>query len=108
MKPKAFQMLLLIGALTVFGCTSQESKATGKWVCKASGDRMQLAENHTCSIASMGFEYAGKWTLANSDIKIDAGQVVMNGVFDGKTITVEDAAMHNKYIYERVEEKKQP
>lgn len=106
MEKKFVQVLVAVCLAALFGCTAahQESKIVGKWVCKSSGDRMELLENHTCVVSSMGFQYTGKWTTTNSDIKIDAGQVVMQGKFDGKTIVAEDTTMHNKYVYEKVEE----
>jgi hypothetical protein len=54
----------------------------------------------------MGFQYSGKWTLSKSDMKVEAGQIVLRGSFDGKKITVEDAIMHNKYVFEKVVETK--
>lgn len=96
-------VLLSVCLSTVFGCaSSQETQLVGKWVSKASGDRMELLANHTCTISSMGFQYQGKWTAAASGINIDAGQVTMKGSFDGKNILAEDAVMHNKYVYEKV------
>jgi hypothetical protein len=99
----AWQILLTFCLLTFLGCaSSQESGLIGKWVCKASGDRMELLADHTCTVSSMGFQYPGKWTVSKSDIKIEAGQVEMKGNFDGKNIITEDAIMHNKYVYEKV------
>jgi len=64
-KKAASQILLSLCVLTVLGCaSSQESRIIGKWVCKASGDRMDLLENHTCTVSSMGFQYPGKWTVS--------------------------------------------
>lgn len=103
MKKKAFQVLVACCLLTLLGCASQqESRVIGKWVCKASGDRIELAKNHTCTVSSMGFQYAGKWAVSESGITIEADQVVMKGSFDGKNIVAEDAIMHNKYVYEKV------
>jgi hypothetical protein len=99
----ACQILLSWCLVTVLGCAfPQESSITGKWVCKASGDRMELAANHTCTVYSMGFPYPGTWSVTKGAIKIDAGQVAMKGSFDGDTIVAEDAIMHNKYVYEKV------
>jgi len=108
MKNTVLLILLVVCLATLFGCTAsqQESKIAGKWLCKASGDRMDLLGNHTCTVYSMGFQYTGKWTVSNSDVKIEAGQVVMSGKFDGKTIVAEDAMMHNKYVYEKIVEAK--
>jgi len=50
----------------------------------------------------MGFQYSGKWTLSKSEIKIEAGQIVLKGSFDGTNISVEDAIMHNKYLFKKV------
>lgn len=102
MRKAAGRILVSLWLLTVLGCASQESKIVGTWVCKSSNDRMELLANHTCTISSMGFQYPGKWTVAEGGIRVDAGQVVMTGSFDGKNIVAEDAIMHNKYVYERV------
>ena len=102
MRKAVCRILVSFCLLTVLGCASQESKIVGTWVCKSSNDRMELLANHTCTISSMGFQYPGKWTVAEGGIRIDAGQVVMTGSFDGKNIVAEDAIMHNKYVYERV------
>jgi hypothetical protein len=107
MKKAATQILLLCYVSTFLGCaSSQESNLIGKWICKTSGDRMQLSKDRTCTISSMGFEYSGTWTVSKSDIRIEAGQVEMKGSFDGKDIVAEDAVMHNKYVYEKVGETK--
>ena len=97
-------MLLLFCLLIVVPgfAHSQESMVVGKWACKATGDTIELLENHTCTVDSMGFRYPGKWTLSKSDIKVEAGQIVLKGSFDGKNIIVEDAVMHNKYTYNKV------
>ncbi len=106
-RKSVFQILLLASLLTFLGCASSlESRITGKWVCKSSGDRMDLSGNHTCTVYSMGVQYTGKWTSAKSDIKIDAGQVMMVGKLDGNTIVAEDVTMHNKYVYEKIGETK--
>jgi hypothetical protein len=106
-KKKAFQILLPFCLAMLLGCTnSQESRVVGKWACKASGDRMELLENHTCTVSSMGIQYPGRWTVSESGIKIDAGQVVMKGSLDGKNIVAEDTIMHNKYVYEKLSETK--
>lgn len=49
----------------------------------------------------MGFHYPGAWTLSQSASKIEAGQIVLNGGFDGKNIEAEEAIMHNKYTFEK-------
>ncbi len=104
MKRATLLMLLLFCLLTaVLGCAhSQESRIIGKWECKVTGDRIELLKDHTCTVDSMGFHYPGKWTLSKSDIKVEAGQIVLNGSFDGKNIAVVDALMHNKYTFEKV------
>src|SRR5574337_701307 len=96
-------ILMLFCVLTVLGCTSsQEPKIIGKWVCKVTGDRMELSADHTCMVYSIGFHYMGRWTVSKSDIKVEAGQIVLKGSFDGKSIVAEDALMHNKYTFEKV------
>ena len=107
MKKAVVQFLLFLCLSVVFGCaSSQESRLIGKWVCKASDDRMELLGNHTCTVYSMGFQYMGTWAVSKSDIKIETREIVMNGSFDGKNIVAEDAIMHNKYVFEKAVETK--
>ena len=107
MQKSVFQILFLACLLTFLGCaSSSESRITGKWICKSSGDRIDLSENHACTVYSMGVQYTGKWTSSKSDIKIDAGQVLIVGKLDGNTIVAEDVTMHNKYVYEKIGETK--
>jgi len=102
-KKAALLILLLFYVLIVPGCgSSQETKIMGKWVCKSSDDRMELSEDHTCTVSSMGIQYPGRWTVSKSDIKVEAGQIVLKGSFDGKNIIAEDAVMHSKYTFEKV------
>jgi hypothetical protein len=109
MAKRATSLMLLFFCLLIvaLGCThSQEPKIIGKWECKATGDRMELLEDHTCKVDSMGFHYPGKWALSKSDVKVEAGQIVLKGSFDGNDITVEEAIMHGKYTFERIVETK--
>jgi hypothetical protein len=104
---RAASLMLLFYILTVLGCaSSQEPTIVGKWECKASGDKMELSKDHSCTVDSMGFHYPGKWTASKSEVKIEAGQIVLKGSFDGKDITVEEAIMHNKYTFEKIGETK--
>jgi len=107
MAKKTIPLMLLFCLLAALACAhSQGSKIVGKWACKATGDRIELLEDRTCTVDSMGFQYPGKWTLSQSDIKVVAGQIVLKGSFDGKNIIVEDAIMHNKYTFDKVLETK--
>ncbi len=104
---RAASLVLLFYVLTILGCaSSQETKITGKWVCKTTGDKMELAEDHTCMVYSMGFHYSGRWSVSKSGIKIEAGQIVLKGSFDGKNIVAEETVMHGKYTFEKVVETK--
>ncbi len=95
-------MLFFCCLLIVLGCSRvQESKIIGKWSCNATGDRMELFEDHTCILYSMG-HYTGRWAVSKSGIKVEAGQIVLIGSLDGEHMTVEDNNMHNKYTFEKV------
>jgi hypothetical protein len=108
MKRAASIALLILCLSTIIGCApSQDSKIAGKWVCKKSGDMMKLSADHTCVVYSLGFKLVGKWTMSKSDIKIEAGQIVLTGTFDGKNIVAEDAIMHFKYVFEKLSGKKE-
>ena len=101
-KRAASLMLLFCCLLTVLGCShAEESKIAGKWSCKATGDRLELLEDRTCSLYSMGFHYTGRWAISKSGIKVEAGQIVLNGRLDGEHMTVEDSNMHSKYTFEK-------
>jgi hypothetical protein len=105
MVKKATSLMLLLSCLllAVLGCShSQEPKILGKWVCKMTDDRIELLKDHTCTVDSMGLHYPGKWTLSGSSIKVEAGQIVLNGSFDGNNIEVVEAIMHSKYTFEKV------
>lgn len=107
MKRYVSLILLFFYAVTALGCAvSEEPKIIGKWVCKTTGDRMELSKGHACTLDSMGFHYSCTWTVSKSDIKVEAGQIVLKGSFDGNNIVVEDAVMHSKYIFEKVAETK--
>jgi hypothetical protein len=102
MVKKAASLILLFCALTL-GCTSlQESKIAGRWVCRKTGDTMQLLEDHSCMIYSIGAHYQGRWSVSKSSIEIDAGPIVLKGSFDGKNIAAEEIVMHGKFIFEKI------
>lgn len=102
---KKAALLMFVFALTIPCCTSsQDTRLIGKYVCRATGDVMELSKDHTGTVDSMGFHYTGKWSASKSEIRIEAGPVVLTGSFDGRNIAAEDAVMHNKYTFERVAE----
>ncbi len=106
MVKKAASFILLFSVLT-FGCTSlDESRISGKWICKKTGDTMQLLEDHFCMIYSIGHHYQGRWSVSKSNIRIEAGPVVLIGGFDGNTIVAEETVMHGKFTFEKIDETK--
>jgi hypothetical protein len=101
---KKAALLILLFSVLALGCTSlQESKIAGRWACKKTGDTMQLLEDHTCMIYSVGHHYQGRWSVSRSNITIEAGPIVLKGVYDDKKIEAEETVMHGKFTFEKVE-----
>jgi hypothetical protein len=100
-------LMLLFYVVMVLGCTSsQDPRIIGKWVCKTTGDKMELSKGHSCTMDSMGFHYSGRWRVSKSDVTIEADRIGLKGKFDGKNLVLEDAIMHYQYIFEKIVETK--
>jgi hypothetical protein len=96
--------LILLFCILALGCTSvPEPKLAGGWVCKKTGETMQLLDDHSCMIYSTGQHYQGRWSGSKSNVRIEAGPIILIGGFDGKKIEVEETVMHGKFTFERLD-----
>jgi len=53
-------------------------------------------------IYSIGQHYHGRWSVSKSNVKIEAGPVVLIGSFDNENIVAEETVMHGKFTFEKV------
>ncbi len=112
---KTAVLISIVFCVTAFlGCQpSQNSKLAGNWICKQTDDRLVLMKDHSGALDSMGMHFPCRWSVSGPNITIEStvkmmggSRLALTGTFDGRNIVAQDAIMHNKYVFERVSQKK--